>query len=102
MNQKETDLPVKEEDLVELSRSDAFLDASSAGILGMLGFFPFSVGTGLFVFLFGVALFVFLLAWFTAGYALAAFTYYVRPRILRKLLVGRDFAVLFRQYRRFL
>lgn len=101
-NQEETKLTVEQGDIAEYYSSKAFANDIVAGVLGFVGFLPFSVGTGLFDWLLSLFPSAFLSAWVAVGIAAWWLTHYVRPIILRKLFVGRDFAKAFGQYRRLL
>lgn len=101
MNQNNTSLTVKKEDIVEYSSSEARADAVGAWGFGMLGFLPLAVGTGLFDSLVLFLPSLFLGVWVTVGFALAMLTYYARPAILQRLFAGRDFQNVIQRHRGF-
>ena len=88
-------LRVTAEDVNEYSE---FLPSILTGLLGLVAFLPISVGTGLLDSLIVFGRYAFTAAW--AAFALFfAILILLRPRIIRRLVVGRDFKKVFSRYR---
>ena len=94
-------LKVTSEDLIHYSKIETFNDALLAALFGLVAFLPLSVGTGLFALLFARGKILLLIIW-----GIFAFVFWVlilvRPILLRRSFIGKDFPEAFDKYRSFL
>lgn len=94
-------LRVTREDLIHYSKIETFNDALWAGIFALVAFLPLSVGTGLFNSLIVTRKTLLLVIWGIFALVFAVLIL-VRPVLLRRWFVGKDFPEVFGDYRSFL